>query len=76
VVTDGWLGISLVGVEPVHRRRGWGGRLTLGLADWAADAGARRAYLQVEAANTAAVRLYEGLGFRTAHEYVLRLAPA
>jgi ribosomal protein S18 acetylase RimI-like enzyme len=29
----------------------------------------------VEAANTAAVRLYENLGFRTAHEYVLRLHP-
>jgi GNAT superfamily N-acetyltransferase len=72
VVTDGWLGVSVVGVEPVHRRRGWAARLTLALAGWAARAGANRAYLQVEAVNTAAVRLYEGLGFRTAHEYVLR----
>lgn len=75
VLTDGWLGISVVGVEPAHRRRGWAVRLTYALAGWAAGAGADRAYLQVEAANTAAVRLYERLGFRTAHRYVLRLAP-
>jgi ribosomal protein S18 acetylase RimI-like enzyme len=65
----------VVGVEPAHRRRGWAARLTYALAGWAALAGAGRAYLQVEATNTAAVRLYEGMGFRTAHEYVLRLAP-
>jgi GNAT superfamily N-acetyltransferase len=76
VLTDGWLGISVVGVEPAHRRRGWAARVTSALAAWAADAGARWAYLQVEEANTAAVRLYEGLGFRTAHGYVLRVAPA
>jgi len=75
VLTDGWLGISVVGVEPAHRRRGWAARITSALAAWAAAAGARWAYLQVEEANTAAVRLYEGLGFRTAHRYVLRRAP-
>jgi N-acetylglutamate synthase len=75
VLTDGWLGISVMGVEPAHRRRGWAARLTYALVGWAADAGAGRAYLQVEAANTAAVRLYEGIGFRTAHEYVLRRHP-
>jgi GNAT superfamily N-acetyltransferase len=75
VLTDGWLGISVVGVEPAHRRRGWAARITSALAGWAAAAGARWAYLQVEEANTAAVRLYEGLGFRTAHRYVLRRAP-
>jgi len=74
VLTDGWLGISVVGVEPAHRRRGWAARITSALAAWAAAAGAQRAYLQVEKGNSAAVRLYEGLGFRTAHEYVLRLA--
>jgi ribosomal protein S18 acetylase RimI-like enzyme len=75
VLTDGWLGISVVGVEPAHRRQGWAARVTSALATWAAAAGAQRAYLQVEEGNTAAVRLYEGLGFRTAHGYVLRLAP-
>ena len=30
-VTDGWLGITVVGVDPTHRRRGWARRLTLAL---------------------------------------------
>jgi len=65
----------VVGVEAAHRRQGWAARVTSALAAWAAGAGARSAYLQVEDGNTAAVRLYEKLGFRTAHRYVLRLAP-
>ena len=72
-VVDGWLGITVVGVDPHQRRRGWARRLTLALADWAAGAGAERAYLQVEETNTAARRLYEGLGFGNAHMYVVRL---
>jgi ribosomal protein S18 acetylase RimI-like enzyme len=75
VLTDGWLGMSVVGVDPAQRRRGWAGRLTAALVDWAVDAGAQRAYLQVEASNEPAVRLYERLGFRIAHTYVVRLAP-
>lgn len=72
-LTDGWLGITVVGVDPEQRRRGWARRLTLALVGWAIEAGAERAFLQVEDANTAARRLYEGLGFRTAHQYVVRL---
>jgi GNAT superfamily N-acetyltransferase len=75
VLTDGWLGISVVGVEPDRRRQGWAERLSLALAGWAVDAGVERAYLQVEASNTPAVRLYERLGFRTAHIYVVRREP-
>jgi ribosomal protein S18 acetylase RimI-like enzyme len=63
-------------VDPAHRHHGWATRLTSALVAWAVDAGADRAYLQVEASNTAAVRLYERIGFRTAHEYVLRVAPS
>jgi GNAT superfamily N-acetyltransferase len=73
-VTDGWLGITVVGVDPGQRRRGWARRLTLALVGWAAEAGAERAFLQVEESNTAARQLYEGLGFRTAHQYVVRRA--
>nr|WP_203930183.1 GNAT family N-acetyltransferase [Virgisporangium ochraceum] len=72
-VTDGWLGITVVGVDPAHRRQGWARRLTLALVAWAADAGAERAFLQVEETNTPARDLYERLGFRTAHKYVVRL---
>lgn len=72
-VIDGWLGITVVGVDPGQRRRGWARRLTLALVGWAVTAGAERAFLQVEETNTAARQLYEGLGFRTAHKYVVRL---
>ncbi len=72
-VTDGWLGITVVGVEPGQRRQGWARRLTRALVGWAVRAGAERAFLQVEETNTAARQLYEGLGFRTAHKYVVRL---
>jgi ribosomal protein S18 acetylase RimI-like enzyme len=74
-VIDGWLGITVVGVDPDQRRRGWARRLTLALVGWALDSGAERAYLQVEETNTAARRLYEGLGFRTAHSYMTRRSP-
>ena len=72
-VIEGWLGITVVGVDPEQRRRGWARRLTLALVNWAVETGAERAYLQVEETNAAARQLYEGLGFQTAHKYVVRL---
>jgi ribosomal protein S18 acetylase RimI-like enzyme len=75
VVTEGWLGISVVRVVPEQRRRGWAARLSRTLAAWAVESGATRAYLQVEAHNEAAVALYAGLGFTTAHSYVTYRAP-
>jgi ribosomal protein S18 acetylase RimI-like enzyme len=72
-VIEGWLGITVVGVDPDQRRRGWARRLTLALVCWAVEAGADRAFLQVEETNDAARRLYEGLGFQTAHKYVCRV---
>lgn len=79
VLTDGWLGISLVGVAPPARRTGVARALTHSLAQWARQAAATRAYLQVEEDNTAAIALYAGLGFTTHHTYVtwrLNDAPA
>lgn len=71
VADDGeWLGISLVHVDPTQRRRGLATAITRALAGWAASEGAHRAYLQVEAHNEAAIRLYAGLGFATRHRYV------
>jgi GNAT superfamily N-acetyltransferase len=74
VVAHGWLGISVIGVQPEHRRQGWARRVTTALAGEAATLGAERSYLQVEAHNDAAVALYAGMGFRTAHAYVTRRA--
>ena len=45
------------------------------VAQWATQRGAVRAYLQVEEGNTAAVGLYQGLGFSTHHTYLTREAP-
>lgn len=71
VAGDGeWLGISLVHVDPAARRRGLARTVTGALATWAAEVGARRAYLQVLEHNLAAIQLYAGLGFTTHHRYV------
>jgi GNAT superfamily N-acetyltransferase len=69
VVTDDWLGISLVYVDPRHRRQGLGRAVVGTLVAWAVNAGATRGYLQVEAHNTAAVTMYAHLGFEVHHTY-------
>lgn len=70
-----WLGVTLVQVAAPARRRGLARHLVGALARWAAEAGATRAFLQVEERNTAAVELYRGLGFDTHHTYLTRVAP-
>lgn len=72
---DRWLGISLLQTAPSMRRRGLGQHVVRGLAQWAVQRGATRAYLQVEERNTAAVALYGRLGFSTHHTYLTREAP-
>ena len=42
---------------------------------WAGQHGARRTYLQVTVDNTAAITLYERLGYAVHHDYVYRQAP-
>jgi GNAT superfamily N-acetyltransferase len=74
-VTSGWFGVSLVEVLPGARRRGLAQHVVGALARWAGEEGATRAYLQVEERNTAAVALYERLGFATHHHYLTRYAP-
>jgi N-acetylglutamate synthase len=59
-----------------HRRRGYGHALVRGMLGWAAERGARHAYLQVVAANTPARRLYAGLGFREVYRYWYRILGA
>ncbi|MQA24831.1 MAG: GNAT family N-acetyltransferase [Micromonosporaceae bacterium] len=75
VVDDGWLGLSLMEVAPHARRRGLARHVVAALAEWAAERGAERAYLQVESNNEAAIGLYASLGFTTHHTYVNRAAP-
>ncbi len=70
-----WLGLCLIEVLPAARRRGLATRLIQALADWAAQAGATDAFLQVEQRNVAACTLYRRLGFTTHHTYLTRVAP-
>ncbi|MGQ5261776.1 GNAT family N-acetyltransferase [Micromonospora sp. ZYX-F-536] len=70
-----WLGLSLIEVLPAARRQGLAQAVIAALADWGAALGATHAFLQVEQRNTAAVALYQRLGFTTHHTYLTRVAP-
>lgn len=63
-----WLGISSVRVSPAHRGRGHARAVCEALLAWGAESGARRAYVQVEVDNHAAIALYTTLGFRLHHQ--------
>ncbi len=69
---EGWAAISCVAVDPVERRRGLGRALTAAALEEAGRLGVHRAFLQVEAENVTAARLYAGLGFRPAQRYAYR----
>lgn len=68
-VDSGWAGISVMRTLETARRQGLAGRIIASLMRQAVAVGARRAYLQVEAANAPAVALYRRLGFETAYGY-------
>jgi GNAT superfamily N-acetyltransferase len=72
---DRWHGISLLQTAPQLRRQGLAQHVLRALAQWAAQRGATRAYLQVEQRNAGAVALYQRLGFSTHHTYLTRVAP-
>ena len=74
-IDHGWLGITAVEVDPDHRRRGLATAIMRALAEWGRRAGARRTHLEVSADNTAAVRLYERLGYWVHHDYPYRTQP-
>ena len=75
VIDDVFAGIYDVAVATSHRRKGWGGLLVCRLMAEAALRGARWAYLQVDAHNQAACRLYQRLGFQDVYTYWYRTAP-
>lgn len=67
------VGLFDVLVAPQARRRGLARRLTQSIGAWGRAHGARFAYLQVVATNTAALPLYEALGFETVYSYAYRV---
>jgi GNAT superfamily N-acetyltransferase len=64
-----WAGVFGMRTAAEHRRRGLAQAVIAALSAAARDAGASRAYLQVEADNAPAIALYERLGFATAYTY-------
>lgn len=65
-------GIAIFGnvvARPSHRRQGYGRAVMAAALNWAREAGARAAGIQVAAANSAALTLYGALGFGDAYDY-------
>jgi GNAT superfamily N-acetyltransferase len=62
--------------EAARRRLGHGRSVFGSAMKWAAAQGARTAWLQVEAKNEPARRLYESFGFAELYRYHYRLAPS
>jgi N-acetylglutamate synthase len=72
VLNEGYdvrLGLSALWTHPYLRRHGLGDAVVRALLEWAAEAGATSAYLQVVATNAPALAAYERLGFITHHSY-------
>jgi ribosomal protein S18 acetylase RimI-like enzyme len=74
-VAGEWGAITAVEVDSACRRQGLGTAITAALAAAAAERGARRMLLQVDAGNAPARALYARCGFRDSHRYHYRLAP-
>ena len=68
-IDGAWAGVLGMRTAPAFRRRGLARRVFRALMAHAASAGATHGYLQVEAANAAAVALYEAGGFQTRYRY-------
>jgi GNAT superfamily N-acetyltransferase len=70
-----WIGLSSIAVAPEHRRRGYARSVIGALVEYGAQRGGVRVYLEVLADNTAALALYESLGFTRHHGYRYREWP-
>lgn len=68
-VERGWAGLHGIYVSRDGRRRGLARAISVSLLSRAHAMGARRAWLQVEQANAAAIPLYRSLGFETSWTY-------
>ena len=68
-IRDGWAELGSIIIAPQARGRGLGRKLVAGLLHWASENGAARAFLQVDADNSAAIALYRSLGFADCYAY-------
>ncbi|MGJ7905640.1 GNAT family N-acetyltransferase [Actinopolyspora sp. H202] len=70
-----WAGVYCLATRPDARRRGHASAILRGLLERAAERGVKYTWLQVTADNTAALGLYERLGFVTRSSYHYRELP-
>lgn len=63
---EGWGAVQNLGIDPTHRGHGLGSILLARAAGGFHQIGLQRMHLEVTTDNTAAIRLYERLGFRRA----------
>ncbi|TWU60422.1 putative acetyltransferase [Rubripirellula tenax] len=63
---EGWGAIQNIGIDTLHRGRGLGTILMARAAEGFREAGLTRMHLEVTTDNTAAIRLYERIGFKRA----------
>ena len=61
---DGWGAIQNLGIDPAHRGHGLGSILLMRAAHGFQAIGMKHMHLEVTTDNTAAIRLYERLGFK------------
>jgi ribosomal protein S18 acetylase RimI-like enzyme len=66
------VGLFNIYTAPLHRGQGCGKAITHALLAWAQNQGATAAFLQVEADNADAIRLYERFGFGAVYSYHYR----
>ncbi|WP_205326307.1 GNAT family N-acetyltransferase [Glycomyces sp. YM15] len=64
--------ITSIGTLPAYRRQGLGTEILHALEAWGYENGARRAALQVETDNRAAIAMYERLGYAERYRYRYR----
>ena len=72
-IERGWAGLHGIYVATDVRRQGLARKVSEALLGFSYARGARRAWLQVAQANTAALPLYRSLGFQTAYSYHHRI---
>ncbi len=73
VVERDWLGLFSIRTLPEFRRKGVAWSVNCALATWGEDHGAKQVFLQVEADNFPALKLYESMGFKTMYTYWYRI---
>ncbi|MHA3963870.1 MAG: GNAT family N-acetyltransferase [Candidatus Thorarchaeota archaeon SMTZ1-45] len=73
VIEGDWLGLFSIRTMPEFQRKGVAWSVNCALAQWGEDLEAKQIFLQVEADNIPALKLYESMGFKTLYTYWYRI---